>query len=168
MPTKTDRYERIRPLIIWLGLILLAWISTWLLATVPSSGQFFQTVISWVILMLVWGVIAIALGKRGTYLKYTYLFSNLLGFSFVLATFFVLFVTTPGTFDQLILAAKSTSDLQLIAIHILRLLAIGTIIKYLHGELPRHFLMLGSLPDFLFAISAVAGDHHGAQRSTFP
>lgn len=40
--------------------------------------------------------------------------------------------------------------------HILRLLAIGTILKYLQGQLPLHFLILGSVPDFLFAVSAVA------------
>ena len=37
----------------------------------------------------------------------------------------------------------------------LRLLAIGTVIKYLQGQLPLHFVIFGSLPDFLFAVSAV-------------
>ena len=43
----------------------------------------------------------------------------------------------------------------LISIHILRLLAIGSIIKFIHRELPLHFVLLGSIPDFLFAVSAV-------------
>jgi hypothetical protein len=40
-------------------------------------------------------------------------------------------------------------------IHVLRLLAIGTVVKYRQGELPLHFIVLGSMPDFLFAVSAV-------------
>jgi hypothetical protein len=62
---------------------------------------------------------------------------------------------TPAAREGLLSAARNTSDLQLISIHILRLLAIGGIIKFIHGELPRHFAILGALPDFLFAISAV-------------
>ncbi len=31
---------------------------------------------------------------------------------------------------------------------------IGTVIKFIHRELPLHFLILGSIPDFLFAVSA--------------
>ena len=37
----------------------------------------------------------------------------------------------------------------------LRLLAIGTVIKYIQGQLPLHFVILGSVPDLLFAASAV-------------
>ena len=37
----------------------------------------------------------------------------------------------------------------------LRLLAIGTVIKYMQGQLPLHFVTFGSVPDFLFAASAV-------------
>ena len=37
----------------------------------------------------------------------------------------------------------------------LRLLSIGTVIKYIQRQLPLHFVVFGSAPDFLFATSAV-------------
>ena len=37
----------------------------------------------------------------------------------------------------------------------LRLLAIGTVIKYVQGQLPLHFVIFGSVSDLLFATSAV-------------
>ena len=55
----------------------------------------------------------------------------------------------------MVLAAGNIPDVQLISIHILRILAVGTVIKYLHGELPLHFVIFGSLPDLFFGISAV-------------
>ena len=67
----------------------------------------------------------------------------------------VLFGMVPVVREGLIRAAQSTSDLQLVSIHVLRLLAIGSVIKYMQGQLPRHFVLMGSIPDFLFGVSAV-------------
>ncbi|MEM9168769.1 MAG: hypothetical protein AAGC56_03870, partial [Pseudomonadota bacterium] len=52
--------------------------------------------------------------------------------------------------------AASVSTTELIAIHVLRLAAWGTIKKYRAGLLPRYFFLSGSIPDFAFAVSAVA------------
>ena len=97
----------------------------------------------------------ILLGKRGFFLQRTRYLSNLVGVVIVLTFAFLLFGVAPVAREGLVLAAVNTPDIQLISIHILRVLAIGGVIKYLHGELPRHFLILGPLPDLFFGISAV-------------
>ena len=43
----------------------------------------------------------------------------------------------------------------MVAFHVLRILAVGTVIKYMQGQLPLHFVILGSTPDLMFALSAV-------------
>ena len=40
-------YERLRPLILWLGLTELAWISYWLLPAENTSGTFVGTIVAW-------------------------------------------------------------------------------------------------------------------------
>lgn len=55
-------------------------------------------------------------------------------------------------------SASIVSDvgiLELVAVHILRLAAWGTIAKYMEGQLPKYFFQYASLPDFGFAIFAV-------------
>lgn len=148
-------YERLRPLIVWLGLTELAWIAYWLLSPGEANPRFVAIVFSWIILMLVWMTLVIYAGTRGFFLKHTRWLSNFVGVLLVLALAVVLFVSTDAVRAGLVNAASATTDRQLISIHVLRLLAIGTVVKYLQGQLPRHFVILGSLPDFLFAISAV-------------
>ncbi|MDC0935107.1 hypothetical protein OAS39_02390 [Pirellulales bacterium] len=148
-------YERLRPLIIWLGLTVLAWISYWLLSGGNSTATFVGVVVGWIVTMLVWMAWVINAGRSGFFLKHTKNLSNLVGFTIVVTFAVATFGLLPAAHEGLVSAAESTSHLQLISIHILRLLAIGTIIKYLHRELPLHFVILGSIPDFLFATSAV-------------
>ena len=49
----------------------------------------------------------------------------------------------PAAREDLVIAAHGTPDVQLASIHIPRLLAKGTVIKYLHGDLPLHVVVLG-------------------------
>ena len=149
-------YEQLRPLIIWLGLTELAWISYWLLSDGRATPGYVAVALFWVVSMIVWMGSVILGGKRGVFLQRTHYLSNLVGVVIVLAFAGLFFGAIPVARDGLVLSAGSTPDTQLIAIHILRVLAIGTVIKYLHGELPLHFVILGSLPDLLFGISAVA------------
>ena len=65
------------------------------------------------------------------------------------------FGATEGLREGVLMAAANTSDLQLISIHILRIAAIGTLVKYVQGEFPLHFIVLGAMPDFVFAVSAI-------------
>ena len=148
-------YERLRPLIIWLGLGELVWLGYWLLSVGDSAPGFVTTAVVWIAAMLAWMTLVMNLTKRGIYLKYTRWFSNLVGFVLVLALAAVLFGTTETAREGLVFAASRTSSFQLALFHVLRLLAVGTIIKYVQGQLPLHFVILGSVPDLLFAASAV-------------
>ena len=105
--------------------------------------------------MLAWLAFASYAGTRGFFLKHSHRLSNLVGVAAVVTFGVAMFGLVPAAWEGLLSAARNTSDLQLICIHILRLLAIGTVIKFIHRELPLHFVILGALPDFLFAASAV-------------
>ncbi len=155
MTTARTTYERLRPLIIWLGLTELAWIAYWLLSIDHAAPQYVGVILFWVVSMLVWMVAVILAGKRGVFLQRTRYLSNLVGVAIVLTFAFLIFGVVPVAREGLVMVARNTADVQLISIHILRLLAVGTVIKYLHGELPLHFVILGSLPDLFFGISAV-------------
>ncbi len=148
-------YERVRPLIIWLGLGQLAWLGFWLLSVGDTTPGYTVTVVVWLVLMLAWMALVIYLGNRGVFLKHTRWLSNLAGFLLVLALPAVLFGAIGVAREGLVLAASHTSNLQLASFHVLRLLAIGTVIKYMQGQLPLHFVIFGSVPDLLFAASAV-------------
>jgi len=150
-----DTYESLRPLIVWLGLTELAWIAYWLLRTGDAAPGYTATVVAWIGAMLGWLVLVSYAGRRGFFLKHTRWLSNLAGVVIVLAFAAAVFAAVPAARDGLASAAAATTDRELASIHILRLLAIGTIIKYVQRELPLHFVILGSLPDFVFAVSAV-------------
>ena len=148
-------YERLRPLIVWLCLTELGWLGYWLLSGGNNTATFIGIVAAWIVAMLAWLVMAIYLGTQGFFLKHSERLSNLIGVAAVVTFAVAMFGLIPAAREGLLSAALNTSDLQLICIHILRLLAIGTVIKFIHRELPLHFLILGSIPDFLFAVSAV-------------
>lgn len=148
-------YEQFRSLIVLLGLVELAWLSYWLLGFGENTAEYLAIAVMWILGMLGWMALAISLGKRGIYLKYTHWFSNLIGLALVLAFTWVLFGVLDVGREGLLSSASQVPAQQLVWFHILRLLAIGTILKYLQGQLPFHFLLFGSVPDFLFAVSAV-------------
>ncbi len=151
-----NMYESLRPLIIWLGLAELVWIAYWLLRAGATNPGFTTTVVVWVAVMLGWMGLVIYAGRRGFFLRHTRWLSNLVGVVIVVMFTAAVFGAVPTVREGLAGAAAATSHRELASIHILRLLAVGTIIKYLQGQLPLHFVILGSLPDFAFAISAIA------------
>ena len=142
-------------MIVWLGLTELAWIGYWLLSDDDKSATFVGAVVGWIVIMLAWLGLVIYAGTRGFFLKHSRALSNLVGVMIAVTIGVAIFGLIPAARQGLLSAAGNTSNLQLISIHILRLLAIGTIIKFIHRELPLHFVILGSIPDFLFAVSAV-------------
>ncbi len=150
-----DKYESLRPLIVWLGLTELVWIAYWLLRTGDGTPGYTTTVVAWIVAMLGWLLLVIYAGRRGFFLTHTQWLSNLVGVVIVVAFATAVFVAIPSAREGVARAAAATTDGELASIHILRLLAIGTFIKYLQRQLPLHFVILGALPDFLFAVSAV-------------
>ena len=155
MADAKSSYEHLRPLIVWLGLTELGWIGYWLLSGGNNSPAFVAVAVAWIVCMLIWLAWVINAGRRDFFLKHSERMSNLVGVTIVVAFAVAMFGIIPAAWQGLVSAAHSTSDLQLIYIHILRLLSIGSIVKFLHRELPLHFVILGSIPDFLFAVSAV-------------
>ncbi len=148
-------YEQLRPLIVWLGLTELGWLGYWLLSGGNNSPTFVGIAVAWIVTMLAWLALVIYAALRGYFLRHSERLSNLIGVAIVVTFAVAMFGLIPAAWQGLVSAARSTSDFQLISIHILRLLAIGTIVKFIHRELPLHFVILGSIPDFLFAVSAV-------------
>lgn len=155
MSQVADTYERARPLIIWLGLVELTWIGFWLIGYGPTTVGYMTASVAWIASMLALMFVVIYLGGRGFFEKNTRWFSNLVGFMLVLTIAVASFTTADVAREGLRLAASRTPDLQLVLFHVMRLLAVGTVIKYVQGQLPLHFLVFGSIPDLLFAISAV-------------
>ncbi len=151
----SEIYERTRPLIIWLGLGQLTWIGYWLFNYGDRIPGYVAAAAVWIVGMLAWMALVIYFGSRGVFLKHTRRLSNLVGFLLVLAVAAVLFGAIGAAREGVLLAASRTPTLQLVSFHVLRLLAVGTVIKYRQGQLPLHFVLFGSIPDLLFAVSAV-------------
>lgn len=154
-PRLADKYESFRELIVWLGLTELVWIAIWLLRTGGAAPGYITTVVVWIVVMLGWLVLVIRIGRRGFFLEHTRHLSNVIGIVFVLGFAALLFSAIPAAREGLLHAAAGATDRELASIHILRLLAIGGVIKYLQRQLPLHFVLWGALPDLLFAASAV-------------
>lgn len=148
-------YESLREMIIWLGLIELAWIAVWLFRSDEAPRSYQATVVVWIVAMLAWAAFVVVAGKRGLFLEQSRWLSNLIGFSLVLGLAGAMFGATDLMREGVVSSAANTSHFQLVLIHTLRLAAIGAFIKYLQGELPLHFVLIGAVPDFLFAVSAV-------------
>lgn len=148
-------YEQIRPLIVWLGVGEVAWISWWLLSNGPGSVALQGATVGWIMLMLGWLTLVTRFSRRDVFLNGARWLSNLVGFTIVVTVSVSVFGTVPSIRNAVITAASATPDAQLISIHILRVLAIGTAVKFWQGQLPRHFFLLGTIPDFLFAVSAI-------------
>jgi len=96
--------------------------------------------------------LVIYLGNRGVFLKHTRWLSNLAGFVLVLTIPAVLFGAIDVAREGLVLAASHTSNFQLASGHVLRLLAIGTVIKCIQGQLPLHFVIFGSGISMFFSV----------------
>lgn len=123
--SKTDvksTYEQRRPMIIWLGLTELGWIGYWLLSGGGNTSMFVALAVAWIVGMLMWVALVIHASRRDFFLKQSERLSNLVGVTIVLSFAVAMFATVPAGWQGLVNAAHGTSDLQLISVHILRLL----------------------------------------------
>ncbi|MEM8775409.1 MAG: hypothetical protein AAGF53_10270 [Pseudomonadota bacterium] len=110
---------------------------------------------SWLGLAALWLVAQTALARNHAPEKYTGYFSTILQAAIPTAATLVAVFASQDSMIAVRAIAEQASILELIAIHILRLAAWGTIEKYINKQLPRYFFIFGSAPDFFFAISAV-------------
>lgn len=143
------------PAIVWLGLGELTWLVYWFLRPATTSPAFTVTVVGWVAVMLLWLAAVMVLGTRGFFLAQSRRLSNMVGVMFVVAVSAGWFAATGVGQIGILAAAAAVPDVQMAGVHILRLLAVGTVVKYVQRQLPLHFVLLGSMPDVLFAVSAV-------------
>jgi hypothetical protein len=88
-------YERLRPLIVWLGLTELAWLGYWLLSGGDNSPAFVGIVLVWIVAMLAWLALVILGDLRGFFLQHSNKLSNLVGVAIVVAFAVVMFGLIP-------------------------------------------------------------------------
>lgn len=115
-------------------------------------------------ILVVWGVISSAIAAQGLYLDYATVF--LMGAG-VLAPFilaFTLGMGSPNLRRGLQEAFRAVPLSWLTYIHAVRLLAVGTITKYIQGSLPGHFILFVGVPDFLIGLTAPVIGYMAFQR----
>ena len=106
------------------------------------------------IVLLIWFGLTSYFAIKGDYLKNTYYFSTILGLLIPLLIVFMFSLW--DDFKELFKALAFVVPFKsLVGFQALRILSIGTIIKYYQGQFPLHFFILGSLPDFIFSLSAL-------------
>ena len=106
--------------------------------------------------LALWFILQLFLMRRGGIERGTFAFTSILQAltPTLLIAFWVLGTDTGRILATLI--AQQVTILELVGLHMLRLAAWGTVKKYRQKQLPRYFFLFGSIPDFAFAIGAVA------------
>jgi len=112
------------------------------------------TIIVLIFSLLIWLGLSSYFAIKGDYLKNTQRFSTLIGL--LIPLLFIFLFSLWDDFQELFKALAFTTPFKaLVGFQALRILSIGTIIKYYQGQLPLHFFILGIIPDFLFSITAL-------------
>ncbi len=117
----------------------------------PKKGARF-VIASYLACLLIWGVLTSLIAVQGGYVATTEVLSmNLATFApLVITGCFLLHSPSRQVFKRWI---ASIALREFIWIHLIRLAAIGTIIKMLRGTLPAHFIIPVGVPDFILALS---------------
>lgn len=139
--------------ILILSSILLLWLVSIILRFAPPESVAAGLV--WLATLTGWFVLQIAVSRRHIPEKYLPYFSTLIQVAIPLVTTGLAAFLLPDFRNAVVGIATAISLAELSAIQILRLAAWGTIAKYQAQQLPKYFFLAGSVPDFLFAISAI-------------
>ena len=117
----------------------------------PKKGPIF-VIASYFACLLIWGVLTSLIAVEGGYVATTGILTMNLGtlVPLVLTGCFLLIPPARRVFERWI---ASISVREFLWIHLIRLAAIGTIIKMLRGTLPAHFIIPVGVPDFIVALS---------------
>jgi hypothetical protein len=104
--------------------------------------------------LFIWFGVSTYFSIKGDYLINTHRFSTLLGLMvpLLIISFFALWDSFQKLFKVMAFVVPFKA---LVGFQALRILSIGTIIKYYQGMFPLHFFILGSIPDFLFSLTAI-------------
>ncbi|RLA63840.1 MAG: hypothetical protein DRQ88_11940 [Epsilonproteobacteria bacterium] len=104
--------------------------------------------------LFIWLGLSSYFSIKGDFLRNSYYFSTLIGL--MIPLLIIYFVSLWDDFQELFKAMAFVVPFRyLVGFQALRILSLGTIIKYYQGQLPLHFFILGSLPDFFFSLSAL-------------
>ncbi|MEM9333066.1 MAG: hypothetical protein AAGA53_17215 [Pseudomonadota bacterium] len=134
--------------------VLIVWFGS--LAFRYTSDAAFSAAMIWLVGLMFWLLFQIKIGRDHLPEKRAFLFPTIFqALSPTLLTVALAFLQ-PDFQTAVVSVAKGVSIIELVAIHGLRLAAWGTIVKYQQGQLPRYFYRYASLPDFGFAILAIA------------
>lgn len=111
-----------------------------------------KIVITYLFSLLIWALLTSLLAFRNFYEETTEYFSmDVATFvPFVITGFFLLF---PNARRLLTQWTENVPLRQLTWIHIIRVAALGTILKMRDGSLPAHFILPVGVPDFIFGLS---------------
>ena len=107
--------------------------------------------------LALWVLASSALGLAGVYLHPVALnFLPLLAGFLVPTLFVVALLWQYRSFHSAVRSLILSVPLSwLLGVHCLRITALGSILKYLDGELPAHFILPVAVPDFLVGLSAL-------------
>ena len=117
----------------------------------PKKRPIF-VIASYIACLSIWGVLTSLIAVEGGYVATTGILTMNLGtlVPLVLTGCFLLIPPARRVFERWI---ASISVREFLWIHLIRLAAIGTIIKMLRGTLPAHFIIPVGVPDFIVALS---------------
>ena len=111
-----------------------------------------QIVMAYLTCLLIWGLLTSLIAVQDGYVATTQYFAmNLATFApLIISGCFLLHPTSRQVFERWL---ASISLRELTWIHLVRLAAIGTIMKMLRGALPGHFIVPIGIPDFILALT---------------
>lgn len=140
--------------ILALCIVLCLWYAS--LALRFTEGAALSAALIWVFAAAVWLGSQIALAREHLPERFAATFSTIVQAVVPVLATVAAAIVVPSFKDAVLSIASGVTVFELVAIHALRLAAWGTIAKYRQGQLPRYFYRFGSIPDFGFAITAVA------------
>ncbi|MFQ6022397.1 MAG: hypothetical protein ACE5NW_06715 [Acidiferrobacterales bacterium] len=135
------------------GLILWFFISA---KKVDSSKKFGTTILLLSLSLILWVALSTALAVQDFYFQKNAFFLPIVIFAILpVAGLMIAYIVSPSVKGLADLFIDHLPRGHLAAIHIARVLAIGTIYKMFAGLLPAHFIVPTGIPDFIFGLSAI-------------
>jgi hypothetical protein len=145
------------PLLIAALVVLVVWTVRQALRQMNDRSQSVRPLGGLLAVLLIWCGGSAALAASGFYVHESVLDTlPFLYFPFIPAAVTMLWIAvSPSVRNALLAVVEQTPLHRIIYIQALRVAAVGTIAKYVSGELPAHFILPVAIPDLAIGISAV-------------
>lgn len=138
--------------ILILSALLLVWLLSLIVRFAPPEG--ITAALVWWAGLTCWLLLQISVSRSHALERYAVFFPTLIQVAVPLVATGLANIFIPSFREAIAGIGSEISIVELTGIHILRLAAWGTIAKYRAQQLPRYFFLAGSVPDFIFAVSA--------------